>query len=394
VASAGEIDQYFLSFKNKFQQRYLQAFIKDEKPHKVWIDQLGPETEATIKKLKSNGGVFHPLYIGTEELQRQFAIDFFMKDITKPALLKSTDRDKCGQGISAWHKSLNSAFCVILRAVEKSIESSMKNNIIHANSEKEAEFDLKVKALFNGDKRNFINDYTEWDKNNDQFTQMLEDWIIELFLDPKMLWLYREMRKMAKMSGKNFSLINYFAKNSGESDTLGMNNRVNEALLCITFTWDYDDDLVEIQGDDQGINSFNINFNTDLLSTLLPFIKLAKEAKIEFPKYLEFVGYFMTEYGIIPDLFRFMQKLLSKDLTKNKHIDDKKYYNQNLTYNEEIVLSVKDKMKFLTIEKLICLRQINLDIYGISAAVTDKMVSTMNYYIETKDKNFNVFSLF
>jgi hypothetical protein len=351
--------------RDKVRAKFISRFFRTDKLPQVTNADIAKHLNPVIAKMKANGGVFQDLNLALRPLDQTYTIHFFLKDVTKCVMAKTNDADKCGQGISAWSKTLNALFCPIFRAIEEKFKSCLKENVIYENGTSEEEFDYKVASCFDHDLKQFVNDFKQFDESQDADTQFLEDVVLEMFIGPKFLHGYRQMRLKAKQKSVALSLMNKGCKNSGESATLFTNTIVNMFYVCLT-TKVKGVACEGYKGDDSFINALAIELCNQVY-LLDPDVHLPMKSDIDFPLHTDFVSYYLSEFGIIPDVLKIVNKLLSKE------------FDRKVGYIQELRESIEDKTKFLNYRKLVYLRRIYYDTYGMSEEQFDQLMCTWHY---------------
>lgn len=377
-------DDRWYTIYDKLQTKFSERYFDQNKIERVTEEDISRHLAPVIKKMERSGKIFTQEPINLAPASKTFTIHFFLKDITKCVLAKTNDADKCGQGISAWSEELNAVYCAIFRAIEEKFVRALKETSIDANQMSEAQFDYEIKTRYDPSYPSIVNDFSQFDESQNAATQLLEDIILDLFVPKQMTELYREMRLKSKMSSPIAILINEALKNSGESATEFMNQCVArfQSMLIIKT----EDVIVEgYKGDDLFINAKKIELINLLAQLIDESLKIPMKSDIDYPKHVDFCGYYMSPFGVIPDLLKYMNKFLTKD---NKKLNPKEP-----DYPEALRLSLVDKLKFLSYDKLVYLREIYFDLYEMTDHEWYILMSTFRYFTLNKLQDQNYYGM-
>jgi hypothetical protein len=359
-------DPGWVKLKLKLADHFARRYFKGGRVRKqVSAEIISRHMKPVIEKMVKNGGIFQDLNVQLADKTKTFSIHFFLKEIVKCVMAKAIDADKCGQGISAWSKTLNSLFCPLFRAIEECFKESLKETVIFENGMKEEEFDAKISAMFEVMKQTFVNDFKEYDSRQNADTQFFEDVVLWMFVPETMIELYRAMRLGARQKSVALSLFNEAKKNSGEAATLFTNTVLN--MMFVSLITKVTNVRCEgYKGDDSFINADKVElFNW--VTTWSEDVHVPMQSDIDFPIHADFVGYWLSPFGLIPDILKILCKMISKDYGKKKG------------YVEELKLSINDKEKFLTYEKVLHLRKIYADVYNIGSHQFNMLLSTWEF---------------
>jgi len=379
-----QTDPGWRALKGKLQRHFVGRYFKKGSRFELSNEDLARHINPVIEKMKQTGGLFQDLNISLRPLSQTYTIHFFMKDIVKAVMAKTNDADKVGQGISAWSKTLNAVFCPIFRAIEERFVRCLNDNIIYENGTPESVFDFKISELYDHNCQTIVNDFKQFDDKQDANTQFLEDVILELFLGEKFLRLYRQMRLKAKQKSSICSLWNLGCKNSGESATLFTNTLVNMFYCCLTMVCS-GIRCEGYKGDDSFINAEKIEL-VNLIEKWNASCHLQMQSDIDFPLHADFVSYWLSKYGIIPDILKILCKGFSKDLSAIVTVFEDPsngFRKENIKPTPYYLLlrqAFKDKLKFLTYPKLVYLKRIYRDLYGLDDHQFNMVLSCFYYY--------------
>jgi len=372
-----EHDKRWFIIKQNLQILFRNRFLK-KNPTRVTNSIIARHVNPVINKLIKNGGAFAELNLPLNPLNDTFTIRFFLKTIQKVVMSKSLDANKCGQGISAWSKTLNAVYCPIFRAIEECFVNDLKDNVLYDNGIPETEIDSLVERFYKHEHQTFTSDCKEYDSNQDASTQFLEDCFIDMYLDTSVTKIYRAMRLKSKQKSLFVTLEKEAVKDSGESATLLMNT-----ILKMWHTMLVTDvkavDIEAYKGDDGLINALEIKLCNKLLS-LDPTLHLPIIADMDYPMHGDMAGWFYSKFGVIPDILKLVAKFMGKDFEKkNAKLEiwerNRLGIDTNLSYFEQVQISMKDKEKFLNEKKLLYLRKIYSDLYGMSHENFYKLMS-------------------
>lgn len=366
----------FEGYTSELRNMFARRFFKSQVFPKVSNELISKHMNPVIAKMQASGGVFHDLNISLRPLSETYTIHFFLKDITKCVMAKSNDVSKVGQGISAWTKTLNAVFCPLFRAIEEVFKKSLRKNVLFENAIMEEDYDCFVEDHYKFEACKHVRDYKEYDSFQDADTQLCEDILLEGFVDRKFLRLYRAMRLKAKQRAQNCTLQNIGGKNSGESATLFTNTLLNMFLSAMS-TKVRGVHCEMYKGDDSLINADSVEVH-NWLADLDPSLRLPMVADMDFPIHADFAGYWISSYGIIPDVLKILCKFISKDFSRSEK------------YRRELSESLVDKSKFFTYQKLLYLRKVYWDLYRIDDFCFHQMMSTYAYYMGEFEEDANL----
>lgn len=376
-------DPKWFDIYQKLQDKFIDRYLVKNRIKRVSCEQIAKNIEPVIKKMEKSGKIFtqEPILLGNQS--HIYTIQFFLKDITKCVIAKTNDADKCGQGISAWSAELNAVYCAIFRAIENNFVDALKDNSLDANKMSEADFDYEISSRYDPTFPVIVNDYSQFDESQNAATQLLEDIFLDIFVPHELIQLYREMRLKSKMSSPIAYLINEALKNSGESATEFMNQIVSRFVTMLII--DRKDLIVEaFKGDDTFINAKKIEL-TNFLLKLDPDLSIPMKSDIDYPKHVDFCGFYLTPFGLVPDLLKIMNKFLTKD---NKKINPKEP-----DYPEALRLSLVDKIKFMSYDKYVYLREVYWDLYRMTDHEWYVLTSTFRYFTKNKLEDQNYYGM-
>uniref|UniRef100_A0AB38ZJR1 Helicase n=1 Tax=Crocidura lasiura hepevirus TaxID=3139466 RepID=A0AB38ZJR1_9VIRU len=263
-----------------------------------------------------------------------WAVEFFLKQQskakTKPrdeydsAQLSGMFSGKAGQGVSAWSKTANAMLGPMFRAVEKCMRRNFRDNVILANGMQELKMlsslsfqDLEALSVIEGD-------IEEFDCNQNECTVLAEAMLYAALGVPAVfILLYVALRKKRTLLAKTIAKMVVLDKqDSGQPATLTGNTTV--ALMIISRVVDNIKHAIVLgKGDDTLILGTDICFN-DYLSTQDEQLKLKIKAIQGKPP--QFINFFITPNGAVPDVVRLAAKVKSKTFrTMNDQFRDRYY---------------------------------------------------------------------
>lgn len=267
--------------------------------------------------------------IDLTETDRLSAISFFNKaqfkhDFDPDAMAK----DKVGQGVSPWTKTMNALISAYVRCIHTSMEEHSKEQVLWANGQDEHEFSkhmqvsLDSAGVKHGDYQTVCNDFSQFDASQNNLSLALDCWLLELGGAPGWVQrMYHAQRSRWRLNAHNIgggTLDGSWKKHSGEPGTLTFNTSFNIAAIGTILDFDvlY---WAGFKGDDSIVMASNIRPVEDF-----NYVTTANgwNLKLEFPVCPEFIGYFITPYGFFPDLPRYIAKLHMKSFHDRKHLEE------------------------------------------------------------------------
>lgn len=369
----------WMSIYHKLQEAFIDRYLVRENISPVTDADISKHLIPVIEKMTKSGKIFNANVFNLSDLKNTFTIRFFLKDITKAVIAKTNDADKCGQGISAWSTEMNMLFCAIFRAIEEKFIKALKPNSLDANQMSEAEFDYEIEQRYDPRYPVLVNDYSQYDESQNSATQLLEDSFLEIFIPKEITKIYREMRLKAPMVSNIAKMMNEAVKNSGESSTEFMNQIVSR-FICMLLIKIKDLIVEGYKGDDTFINAKKISLSNWLL-TLNPELKIPMKSDIDYPKHVDFCGFYLSEFGVIPDILRYINKFLCKEPLKyNPKVQD---------YPEALRQSMDDRWKFMSFKKLVYLKEVYRDLYQMTDHQFDALIMTYKFFSMNKPSDQN-----
>lgn len=285
------------------------------------------------------------------DLVQTYAIDFFLKQQQK-AKTKSREKydkpsltgmfaGKYGQGVSAWTKTMNVIISPWIRALEKALRRNLRDNVILANGMEELKMLSSINFLDLTSLSIIEGDIEEFDCNQNETTVLAECMLYQILGAPaEFILLYAAFRKKWRLKSIDLGTLDGRDKqHSGQPSTL-LGNSIVTLLLCSRVVDNIENSIVLAKGDDSLIIGKDIKFN-DYLSIQDNTLNL-KIKSIE-NKPPQFVNYFVTQDGLVPDPIRLTAKVKSKIFPdKPSNYPNKKwisYYDRECTATKSFDLS-------------------------------------------------------
>lgn len=381
------LDKSWYCIMGAINKNFCSRFLK-RKPTVVSNEQFALYVNPVIEKMAKCGGIFKELHVALNDKNETFTIRFFLKTIQKVVLSKTLDADKCGQGISAWSKTINALYCPIFRAISQNLRSDLKDNVIYENGISENEYDYRVASLWQHDNEIMVNDFKEYDSKQDASTQFLEDCTYSMYLPPEFLSLFRAFRLRGKQKSAFVTLNRLAVKDSGAPDTLDSNTILNMHHRALS-TRVIDVAIEAYKGDDSVINARKIII-CNKLAEFDPTLHLPMQSDMDFPLHGDMGGWYYSQFGLIPDIFKIIAKFVCKDFAAKSaalEIWEAKRLNvSHLPYCEQIQAALRDREKFLNERKLMYYARILHDVYGFQAREYNIVMETFYYLMSDRFK--------
>lgn len=313
-------------------------------------EKYGDYMESLQEKLKSNPGAAKDLEIVYEfEFEK---LGFFNKKQTKFDPKPGFDTsDKVGQGVAATSKRFNILLAGYARAMLDRVKELLiahGRKIVLATHDSEAglndtymEF---IDEFKDSGKANFsCNDFSEWDSSFRQPFAALTKTLLDWMGCPAALaeeWMcFRESWTMIYQHAFGSTVLNGKEKQfSGNPFTICENTIGNMALCFVIFDykgfkWAF------FKGDDSAVRCKSCKL-TGVGREFLEFT--GHGLKLHNSPIGEFAGWFMTENGFFPDVYRYTAKFLDKVYLDQKH------FNEALNSLQERCSAVKNNMQLNT----------------------------------------------
>lgn len=248
-------------------------------------------------------------------------VAFHLKTIFKPKMfLKLEQLNKVGQGISAWGKDAQILFAMVGRVLNTSLVSMMKKTCIYDNKITQQELFEKIKHL-NGQipsvALNGVTDMTEFDKNQNLFSQRIEFHIWRrMGFDIDMLDHYYSLRSNYRIRSEAGTAKVKAAKTSGEPLTLA-NNTILAAAISNYLLRGIGPFYMVMKGDDLWKRQCNLKLISERLDEIQKYVNF--ELRVTIEDAVEYCGNIVTTSGMYPNLQRKLYKILSHSFRDYKH---------------------------------------------------------------------------
>lgn len=256
-------------------------------------------------------------------------LSFFNKKQTKWKAIDGFDTtDKVGQGVAAFHKKVNILYSAYARCMLDKIRSILARNgrkIILATHHSEAEINDEYVKMLDGLKvENWTcNDFSEWDSSFRKPFAKITSFIMSLMgMPPHMIAWFENNRENWEMIYINSlgraSLKGCEKQFSGNPFTIAENTIGNMALCFSIFEY-HNFQFGLFKGDDSAVACSSCR--------MMPCAKRILEytthgLKLHNSPIGEFAGWFLTDYGLFPDVVRYAAKFLSKTYNDQEHFDE------------------------------------------------------------------------
>lgn len=253
-------------------------------------------------------------------------IDFFSKRQAKPDIRSYfEERQKAGQGVSAFQKHVNALLAPYSRALADVLHKILLPNVIFASNTSDSVIGARIAEYFadgiekyGEDLENFACDFTEYDSSQYELSPLANSvFMLAMGAPPLLVDMYLEMRRQWCLSDDMMKLIGKHKMHSGEPFTLVGNTLFG--MLVIAHAVDFSDLCFAcFKGDDSGICGTDVRFNDQAMQWCAG---RGLQLKDEYPRYLEFTGMFITPYGYFPDVVRKAVKFMSTVFRDQKHYE-------------------------------------------------------------------------
>jgi hypothetical protein len=257
------------------------------------------------------------------------ALQFFNKRQSKWCPDSGFDKsDKVGQGVASTSKRYNIVMAAYARGLLDAVRQLIKEQgrpIILATHDSEAEInDLYTQFITGEHHKNWAcNDFSEWDASFRKAFTNLTIRLIKMIGCPPFLarmwgqfrssWamLYRSKDGLTVVKGKEKQF-------SGNPFTICENTIGNMALCFALFEYAAIR-LALFKGDDSAVNCRSCHL-TERGKVILGYT--GHGLKMHNLPYGEFAGWFLTEEGIFPDVYRYAAKFIGKAYRDQDHFNE------------------------------------------------------------------------
>jgi len=274
-----------------------------------------------VERFQSRGhGVDDLVEIDHFSDQGLLLVDFTLKQQQKISMATGQDilqKDKAGQGIAAWKKTLNFTMVIWTRVLEMRLRRA-KRGFIFASGQTDDELAMIFDQLTLGKKYQYLeNDWSEFDSSQNNLEH-------ELFLDcmtrlgcPLILReFFGSMMAKRVVSMKDAWVFVQDKKDSGRVDTLVGNTIFNAAVILSLVNY-RELKFCAFKGDDSVLAGPTIELNNVRAAWLTKYC--AYQFKMKVSHSAEFCHLVMNENGCTSNPIRIAAKVLSRMYTKPKY---------------------------------------------------------------------------
>lgn len=233
-------------------------------------------------------------------------------------------KDKFGQGVSAWNKTLNAYVSVYIRALHIAIQRNMRDGCVITNGESDDFYSNHYSICTNHYHGKILdycaNDFTEFDSCQNNVSLEFECYLLRKTGIPEFcVQLFKEQRsKWSITSPGNVQLNGMWKKHSGAPDTLSFNCYFNMSVMGYVCEWD---ELVfaAFKGDDSLLVGINIKQSQHFSEYCA-----MNDYKMKFviPPVAEFIGFVITDKFFFPDIVRRIAKFHSMTFRDIDHFNE------------------------------------------------------------------------
>lgn len=246
----------------------------------------------------------------------------FLKAQQKPCLGKDPHTsNKAGQGISAWHKTLNVLMAPWVRALEQVLVNQSKGRVRIMSQLT----DQEVMSILEQDGRpgdKFLdNDWEQFDSNQNNLTRaILQRALEKVGTPPQLLEYFLAQLTSRTICCELLSLLVNDKKDSGGPHTL-IDNCLFDLAICMDLMsgWHH----LYIKGDDSLARGENVVFNTERMNYYIS--NCGFRFKPNAAESGQFVSFIVNEQGVALDLCRVAAKVLSRGYT---NVEDYRKYQE------------------------------------------------------------------
>jgi hypothetical protein len=227
-------------------------------------------------------------------------------------------KDKAGQGISAWNKSLNFEMMAYTRLLELVLTKRGKGNIIVATGKSDEEIMALIESKIQPDDRFAENDWTEFDSSQNNVTrQILRRALREVGCPAPLLSDFMSMLTNRSICDEFLSLRVNDKKDSGAPHTL-VDNCLFNMCICHDIIKDYR--TLWIKGDDSMANGRFVRFDAILMDDFRK--EQGFKLKPKTGDSASFVSFLVNRLGVAYDLPRISAKVLTRNYSDKKDFNN------------------------------------------------------------------------
>lgn len=285
------------------------------------------------------------------ELQEEFnefseTLTFAMKRQTKfDPKIGFDSSDKVGQGVAAMSKKVNILMGAYARFMMDRIRDlfiKQGKKIILATHDSDANLNDLYTATYDSCDPKItswlLNDFSEWDSSVRTCMIKLTEWLLIASGCPEWLATWFTLNRTAwtmvyfNKLGKTY-LRGTETQFSGNPFTIFENTTIDLALMFLLYDFDKIQ-MAMFKGDDSAVRCANATF-TPYASRIIKELGIGLKPCVT--TIGEFAGYFLTEFGLFPDVLRYACKFISKLYRDEEH------FNEALTSLQERCSVVKNE---------------------------------------------------
>nr|QJI53774.1 MAG: replicase [Hepeviridae sp.] len=359
-----KIDDKAMEINTLFRRyaRQIHTATDPEQISETIIAKLKKWTGGEFDKIKQDDVALHRLdlittmfkkgslnLIGEELTKQDTDVKFFLKQQNKvktaeidpfdpEPTINGMYKDKVGQGVSAWSKTMNFMIGPFIRAFQQAITSTISINqrnptlyCYNRNDVKFAEFFTLTDKM---EGEHVSADVSEMDSVHSQLTLMIECKLMKETGVPEIIIeVYRALRTKWRLKTNACGYLDGFYKqHSGQPATLFANSLLAMILVVEALPEEQieaGEFALAIKGDDIYLKrkQGKLELNIDTLNQT--FRAKITQSQIHAP---QFINNFVTKWGLLPDVVRMGAKIKSYDQRHGNYI---KIRGPNITVSEE-----------------------------------------------------------
>nr|AVM87261.1 nonstructural polyprotein [Dongbei arctic lamprey hepevirus] len=218
---------------------------------------------------------------------------------------------KVGQGINAWSKQANTAIGPFVRFAESTLERLLAPGVMMVLHQNTDEISEHVRQHWRDDDERLATDFTEFDSTQNEITAHYELRVLRMCgVKNEILDLYKALRSNYRISGKSGLVQGQWMRHSGEPNTLLGNTLVTMGVIgaCYEIRGDL---CAMFKGDDSYVAAERVTSLMSMDEIAETYGMITKEERPEVP---EFVSFFLTHEGVVPNLRRLLAKVSEKNM--------------------------------------------------------------------------------
>lgn len=304
-------------------------------------------------------------------------VSFHLKTIFKPKMFMRLEQlSKVGQGISAWGKDAQILFSMVGRVLNHCLYSMLKATTIYDNKITLDQLFQKVKDLnktvpdvaLNG-----VTDMTEFDKNQNRFSQRIEYYIwLKMGFNSDMLDHYYSLRLNYAIRADVARAKVEAAKTSGEPLTLA-NNTIVAAAISNYLLRGIGPFYMVMKGDDLWKRQCDLKLNRAALYEIQKYVDF--DLKVSIEDCVEYCGNIVTPTGMFPNLQRKLYKILSHSF-------------RDYTHFAEYQISLRDFMNLCHSLDKGELIAVNMELLGAKYAQVENLIDVIQSFAHISKDQF------